>query len=356
MVYQDPAACLNPALTIGAQVREPLTPPGADGRPGPGAGLGSSAGSGCPGRAGAGPLPAPALGGPAAASRHRHGHRLPPVAPHHGRADHRPRRHRRGPHPGPGPGAEDPASGAPSCTSPTTWGSWRRSATGWSSCTPARWWRRRRWASSSLAPAIRTPGPSWPPCPTSGGPSGCRRPSPAACRRGGRTTTGAPSPRAAGTPTTSAGRSPRSWSRRGWPIPSGASAGARWSARRRRRRSRAPITPGRPEGLWELDPPGSRPPAQGLPDGALAAGAPRRRLGGRRGRRDPGPGGRRDPGRRRRVRLGEDHPGPLRGGPGGPRRWPGAGWAEAHWPPRPAGAPPSAAGRCRWSSSTPPPR
>ena len=108
MIFQEPMSSLNPALTVGLQVAEPVAPASRR-RLGEGAGAGEGAARprahsrrGEPARL----LSAPVLRRHAPARDDRHGARLPAAPDHRRRADHRARRHGAGADPRPAEGAD----------------------------------------------------------------------------------------------------------------------------------------------------------------------------------------------------------------------------------------------------------
>ena len=152
---------LNPTMRVGDQVAEAMLDPPA---PAPDrrsaarrAPSSCSTRSGCPTRRRRQRLPAPALRRPAPAGRRRDRPGQRPGAAGLRRADHRPRRHGAG-H---GPGPHRPAASRPAtprcCSSPTTWPSSPRSASGCWSCTAAGSSRRARSPRSSPGRGTATP-------------------------------------------------------------------------------------------------------------------------------------------------------------------------------------------------------
>ena len=146
MIFQQPQSSLNPVMNVGHADRRGAARSTAASKRKAARGAGARAACDMVGIPDAGAalqgLPARAVGRHGAARHDRHGARLRARAAHRRRAHDRARRDHPGPDPRPDahPPARDRAR--PSSSSPTTWASWPRCATGWRSCTPARSWSR----------------------------------------------------------------------------------------------------------------------------------------------------------------------------------------------------------------------
>ena len=158
MIFQEPMSSLNPALTVGMQVAEPVNlHRGAAVGQGAGAGQGAAGPRAHP-RCGepARLLPAPVFRRHAPARHDRHGARLPAAPDHRRRADHGARRHRAGADPRSAEGADarDRLVAAAHHARSRAWSPATPTAS--PSCTAGASSRPRRRASSTSVRAIPT--------------------------------------------------------------------------------------------------------------------------------------------------------------------------------------------------------